>query len=195
MRIAALLLISSTALLAQKNELAFSIGGFTPVTRDSVELSSGKTLGVNYGRRIATFGAAALYGELNFIANPQRLVTSSNVRATRDIATLFITPGVRLKFLPAARVSPYVVAGGGYGAFEQSKARLDNAPNEAPRELSRGVIDYGGGIDVKALRWLAFRGEVRDFYSGSPAYNVPGARGGQHNVAATVAFVLRFGSE
>jgi hypothetical protein len=39
---------------------------------------------------------------------------------------------------------------------------------------------------------LALRLEARDFYSGSPSFNVAGISGGQHNQVAGGGFVLRF---
>jgi hypothetical protein len=48
------------------------------------------------------------------------------------------------------------------------------------------------GGDVRVWRWVALRGEARDFYSGSPDYNVASLSGGQHNVFAGGAIVLRW---
>jgi hypothetical protein len=42
------------------------------------------------------------------------------------------------------------------------------------------------------MRWIALRGEARDFFAGAPAYNVPTITGGQNNVVALGAFVLRW---
>ena len=69
---------------------------------------------VNYGRRFFTNNKVALYGEINFLASPLRNVSSSVTTATRDFSSLYLTPGIRAKFLPASRVSPYVLVGGGY---------------------------------------------------------------------------------
>jgi hypothetical protein len=49
-------------------------------------------------------------------------------------------------------------------------------------------------VDVRVWRWIALRGEIRDFYAGSPSYNLPGLGGGQHNLVAGGGFVLRFRS-
>ena len=97
-----------------------------------------------------------------------------------------------MKFLPASRLSPYVAVGGGYADYEQSTKQIDGRPNTAPRELARGVFDFGAGFDVRVWRFLALRGEARDFYSGSPNYNLAGISGGQHNVVATGAVVVRW---
>jgi hypothetical protein len=98
---------------------------------------------------------------------------------------------VRLKFAPRARLSPYLVAGGGYALYEQSFQQIGGQLNPAPRFTHRGVFDFGGGLDVRVWRFFSLRSEIRDFYSGSPSFNVP-VPGGQHNVVAGGGFTLRF---
>jgi opacity protein-like surface antigen len=181
--------------VAHKNELAFGLGGIPALSRaDSPSLAAGSGVAfqVNYGRRFLDGNKVALYGEINFIASPQREVSSSVSTVTHDFASLYITPGIRVKFRPNARVSPYAVVGGGYADYEQSLTRIDGRPNPAPRELARGVFDFGAGVDVRMWRFVALRGEARDFYTGAPAYNLASVSGGQHNVVATGAFVLRW---
>lgn len=192
MRLAILLLpfVSSVG-FAQTNELAFSLGGIPALSRSGLELGPGVALGINYGRRLVGGRKAALYGELEFAANPQRVVTG-NSGATHDVATLYVTPGLRLKLLPNSIVSPFVAVGGGWARYEQSFTRVDGGPNAAPRELDRGAFDAAGGLDVRVWRFLGVRGEIRDFYTGSPAYNAPIA-GGQNNLVATASLVLRWG--
>ena len=91
-------------------------------------------------------------------------------------------------------MSPYAAIGGGYALFEQSVNRLDGNPNTAPRFNDRGALAFGGGLDVRVWRFVAARWEVRDFYSGNPAFNVPITGGGLHNIVAGGGLVLRFGS-
>jgi hypothetical protein len=180
---------------APRNELAFGLGGLPSVTRSdspNLTLGPGTAMQVNYGRRVFEKENFALYGEINFIASPLRDVASSVTSATANVASLYVTPGIRLKVLPRSRVSPWAAIGGGYADYEQSTARLGGSANSAPRELSRGVFDFGVGVDVRVWRWIALRGEARDFFSGSPAYNVPSISGGQNNVVALGAIVLRW---
>jgi len=182
-------------LSAHKNELAFGLGGIPAMSRSdspTLGVGSGIAFQVNYGRRFLNSGKIALYGEINFAASPLREVSSSVNVATHDFATLYLTPGIRVKFRPTSKISPYAVIGGGYADYEQSHTRLDGQPNQASRELSRGVFDFGAGVDVPVWRFVAIRGEARDFYTGSPNYNVASISGGQHNVVATGAFVLRW---
>ena len=180
---------------APKNELAFGLGGIPSLSRSgspNVDAGSGVAFQVNYGRRFLSGNKWALYGEINFVASPLREISSSVNTATHDFASLYITPGIRVKFRPASRISPYALVGGGYADYEQSLTRLDGSPNQAPRELSRGVFDFGAGVDVHVWRFVALRGEARDFYTGSPNYNIASISGGQHNIVATGAFVIRW---
>ena len=196
-KLISLFILMAAALLAQedgaaRNELTFGLGGIPALSRSDttrLEAGSGVAFQVNYGRRLASSNKAALYGEVNFVASPLREISAPTNSATHDFASLYITPGVRVKFLPASRLSPYVAVGGGYADYEQSTKQIDGRANTAPHELARGVFDFGAGFDVKVWRFLAFRGEARDFYSGSPNYNLASVSGGQHNVVATGAIV------
>jgi hypothetical protein len=182
--------------VAPKNELGFTLGGIPSLSRStsqqSLDLGTGTAFGVNYGRRIVSGNKLALYGEVNLLASPLRDVSSNTSLATRSIASLYVTPGVRLKFFPTSAISPYVAVGGGYADYQQSTTRFDGQPNPASRQLARGVLDFGAGLDVHVWRWIALRGEARDFYTGSPAYNLPSITGGQHNVEISGGFVLRW---
>ena len=201
--IAILLTLSGTAAVygqdpegAAKHEVGLTLGGLFNAARSGsltkLELGPGTALQANYGYRLFERTNYSLYGEVHFLANPQRQVSSQDQTLTRDVATIFVTPGVRLKLFPRKAIAPYVAVGGGYAAFEQSTTSLNGKPNGASRELSRGAFDYGGGVDVRFWKFVGLRAEVRDFYTGSPAYNSPAFRGGQHNVVAGGGLVLRF---
>src|SRR5439155_1679027 len=75
------------------------------------------------------------------------------------------------------------------GLLSQDRGSTPNAL----RYIHRGAFDFGAGLDTKLRRWIGARGEIRDFYTGSPAYNLPGITGGQHNVVASGGFVLKWG--
>jgi opacity protein-like surface antigen len=181
---------------APKNELGFTLGGIPSLSRStsqqSLDLGAGTAFGINYGRRFVSSRNVALYGEVEFLASPLRDVSSNIGSATKNFASLYVTPGVRLKFFPTSAISPYAVVGGGYADYEQSTARLDGLPNPASRQLARGAFDFGAGVDVHVWRWVALRGEARDFYTGAPAYNLSSITGGQHNVEISGGFVLRW---
>jgi opacity protein-like surface antigen len=179
---------------AQKHELAFTLGSTANdlKTALNVRTTSGRALQMNYGYRLAGNDAVALSLELHFLANPQRQVSGASF-LTKDFASLYLTPGIRVKLNPNGWIQPYGAIGGGYALYEQSTETIGGAPNPAPRHLTRGAFQYGGGVDIPILRWIGLRGEVRDFYTGTPALNLANLRGGQHNVVASGGFVFRWG--
>lgn len=134
---------------APANELGFTLGGITPLSRSTsqqnLDLGAGTAFGVNYGRQLVAGNKIARYGEIDLLASPVRDVSSNIGSATKNFASLYVTPGVRVKFFPTCRISPYATAGGGYGDYEQSTTRLDGQSNPASRQLARGVFDFGAG--------------------------------------------------
>ena len=180
---------------AQRHEIGLTLGRVFSSEQSTpggvIDLKSGTALQANYGMRIASGGAAALIGEVHFLASPLRDIASSQSGASRDFATIYIAPGIRVKLAPEARISPYLAVGGGYALYEQSTLTLGGQANSAPRHIHRGMLQFGGGMDVGVLRWLGLRFEVRDFYTGKPALNVSTPGGGLHNVVAGGGLVLR----
>ena len=193
-----LLLVVPFPILAQKNEITFSLGGtpsqsrgFRSPTAGTAQTSADISLGANYGHRFLDAEVAALYGEIEFVALPNRGLTAATATVPQSYASLYVAPGMRLKVLPSARLSPWVAVGGGYALDEQS-AKLSNGQNTANKFLSRGVVDFGGGLDYKVFRFVGLRGEVRDFLSGNPNLNVALSSSTQHNVVASGGITVRF---
>lgn len=180
-------------LLAQRQELGLTLGRVAATDRGAVRVGAGTAFQANYGHRLWGGEKAALFGEVHFLASPQAVVTSGDGRATRDVASLYVTPGVRLKLFPSGRMQPFVAVGGGYALYEHSLLNVGGRPNAAPRTASGGAFVYGGGVDVPLWRWLGVRGEVRDFVTANPVYNVAVNGGRQHNVVAGGGLVVRFG--
>lgn len=176
---------------AEQHEIAFTLGQLTERARGAVTSLSGTALQANYGTRLKGGSRSALFAEVHLLASPQRLVAGPPA-ATRDYATLYVTPGLRVKLNPTGRFQPYAAAGGGYALYEHSTTILGGAANPAPRHATHAALVFGGGADVAISRWLAVRLEVRDFYTPSPAYNA-GRAGGQHNPVVGGGLVLRLG--
>jgi opacity protein-like surface antigen len=181
---------------AQKHEVGLTLGGITGSDRSGpqgdLHFGSGTALQANYGYRFVNRSKIALLGEVHFLANAQRQITSSVPAVTRDVATIFVTPGVRVKFAPNAMFSPYLVTGAGAAFFQQSLMTIGGSTNPASRNSYGGVLDFGCGADMTVRRWLAFRAEIRDFHSANPIFNIP-THGNQHNVVAGGGFVLKLG--
>src|SRR5262245_28588839 len=124
-RITWALLALSAPVWAQKQELAFTLGGTANDlgTALNVRTTSGRALQVNYGYRFWGNDAVAVSGEFHFLANPLREITGGS-NLTRDFASLYLTPGVRVKLNPKGRLQPFGMIGGGYALYEQSQKTI-----------------------------------------------------------------------
>jgi opacity protein-like surface antigen len=193
------MLVNALEAPAQQHEIGLTLGRAAAQSKSApggkLDIGGGTALQANYAYRLARMRKAELWGEAHFLSTPLQQIESVNRTATRDYASLYVIPGVRVRFAPGARVSPYVALGAGYALFEQSLERIDGAPNPAPRFTHRGALAFGGGLDVRVWRFLSARWEVRDFYSGNPSFNTPVAGSGLHNVVVGGGVVLRLGSE
>jgi hypothetical protein len=150
--------------LAQKQDVTLSLGGVFSQSRSfqgtgTAQISSDFDLEANYGYRFVRANIAALYGEIEFVALPNRSVTTATAIVPKNYASLYVAPGLRLKFAPAARISPWVAAGGGYALYQQS-AQFSNGQNTTNKLLNRGIFDFGGGLDYTLFRFLGLRAEV-----------------------------------
>ena len=203
MKLTLTLVLSSVAVgiaaaqeVAPKHEIGLTLGGLLGAQPNGgttrLDLGSGIALQANYAYRVLGNETAALYGEVHFLANPLREVSSADQTLTRDAATIFLTPGVRVKLFPNRSVAPYFAVGGGWAVYEQSTTTLNGSPNPASRLVNHAALDYGAGVDFKFWRFVGLRAEVRDFYAGGPSYNTTAIRGGQHNVVAGGGLVLKF---
>src|ERR1700756_3923447 len=198
---AGLLLLVTTIIAGpargQNQELTFSLGGIPGQTRTfqgsagTAQISADRSFGINYGHRFLDAKIAALYGEIEFVAIPNRGVIPATAIVPQSYASLYLAPGLRLKFFPSSRLSPWGAVGGGYALYEQS-AKLSNGQNETDKFLNRGVFDYGGGLDFRLFRFIGLRAEVRDFLSGNPDLNAKLNSSAQHNVVASGGLILRF---
>lgn len=177
-------------------------------TRFDVGLLLGSTKATDEGSALqfarattyqATFGwhvwgndAVGISIEVPFIASPAFDVTTAGRSLPKEYASLYLTPGVRVTVLPHRIVSVFGAAGAGYARYSESKLRVDGSPNPAQRDTNTDAIQFGGGLDVRALRWLGFRAEVRDEFTGARNFSIatPGTR--VHNVVGSGGFVLRF---
>jgi hypothetical protein len=184
-----------------KNEIGFLLGGtVTPALGTAgqgsrLEIGSGITFQATYARKLIDANAVGVFFEVPFLATPLQNVNTSNGLSPANYASLFITPGVRLKLAPDAAFSPWFSIGGGYARFDESALRLDGAPNTT-RGTNRGAIQFGGGVDIRTPFRILFpidlRAEVRDFYSDKPNYNGVANSGFQHNLVFSGGFVVHF---
>jgi opacity protein-like surface antigen len=195
----ALLVVTNFAAAADhKNEVGLLLGGISTSDRTitsgpgSINVSTGITYQATYARLLKQTEHVGIYFEVPFVASPLQDISSANPAVPLNYASLFITPGVKFKFRPEQRVSPFVAVGGGYGRFDESEDLVSGVSNPGPRGTNTGVFQFGGGFDVKVFSRISLRGEVRDFYTAVPQYRVLTESGSQHNVVFSGGFVVHF---
>jgi len=195
----ALILFCAISASAQRYEVSLSVGGLGSGDRDIVlpipgviEVNKGLAYQVSFAQRFFNGHIASLHFEFPVTVTPRREIDSSNALSPRSYSSLFITPGIKVKLLPGAGVSPYAVAGVGYARFNSSDFLVNDQPNPGNRTANRAVFDYGGGIDFKVLPFISVRGEVRDFVSGNPRFNAELIGDRQHNILISGGIVFRF---
>ena len=130
--------------------------------------------------------------EVPFLASPAFGVISADGSLPKEYASLYLTPGVRLTLPVRGPFSAFGAVGGGYARYSESKLRRDGSPNPAQQDTNTGALQYGGGINMRAWRWLGFRGEIRDVYTGARRFSIPTAGTAVHNVVVSGGLELRF---
>jgi outer membrane protein W len=161
----------------------------------TIQVNSNYAAGLHFDYRLTHSRIVDAHLELEFTVLPPRIVKSASTAVPQSYDSLYLTPGVRVEFIPRARLRPWVAAGGGYTLYLQSQV-LTNGQTYRVRFVNSAAADYGGGLDLAVWRsrhysWsLNLRGQVRDFVSGNPSYNAPLTSSVQHNVVATGGFVV-----
>jgi opacity protein-like surface antigen len=147
---------------AQKNELAAEGSGV--IVADATDPGFGGGFQLNYARRLIGVPGIGVYGEIPFVAGLNNAQVLVSQRQALDYRSYFITPGVRVKFLPAFPVSPYLAAGVGWSHFssKQNSATDDEF-----------AADWGAGLDIKLVPFT-------------------GSLGKQNSVVVSAGVVLRF---
>ena len=130
--------------------------------------------------------------EVPFLASPAFGVMTADGSLPKEYASLYLTPGVRLTLPVRGPFSAFGAVGGGYARYSESKLRRDGSPNPAQQDTNTGALQYGGGINMRAWRWIGFRGEIRDVYTGARRFSIPTAGTAVHNVVVSGGLELRF---
>ena len=206
------ILCASVYAFGQKADAAFVVGGSfvsdsklvfavpclvppcpaSPTFLDNVKTDHHIFLEGAFAVRLADAKLASLHLEVPVAGIPSQKLTFASTPSTvfDHLSTVFITPGLRLKILPGAPISPWASFGGGWARYSTDSGVKTN----------KGAIQYGGGLDFKT-GWplVGFRAEVRDFVTGDPNFGIislltgTGEKGlHRHNILAGGGIVLHF---
>jgi len=190
----------------EKNEIGLIVGVTATPTRtltpgsvigDS-DLTSKPSLalGVDYDRRVVSTDWVTLYGGADFLASPLDVKLSNPpADVSPQYSYVFVTGHVKARFYPESKLSPWLSIGGGYVRFKEKAPTATLDP--FTQGTGRSTIEMGAGFDTQTVGHIAsfpiaFRVEVRDFYSGLPEYGQSLVRSKQHNVILGGGLVVRF---
>jgi hypothetical protein len=177
-----ILAASAAAQDDEKNELTGMIGRIfisdqgihgpnAPTVNPFVRSGKGLTFEVNYARHFFGKDVYAIWVEVPAVFNLDEDLGSGGDVVPPDYKQIFVTPSLRANLFPATKVSPWVSFGGGFAHFSESSNLNYYGPNPGGSSTS-GVIQGGFGLDIspfeRRFRHFSFRGEVRDFWSGTP---------------------------
>jgi hypothetical protein len=158
----------------------------------NIHFGNPASVAFNYGRLLISHKIFGLYAELPVEMFFRMDLNTYENQIPRDIGAIFATPSVRLNFFSSDTVTPWVSVGGGYGHFRESSTLVFGGPNPGPTGTNTGVVQFGAGVDVWFWHRWGFRGEARDFYSGTPDLNVDTGRSRQHNYYVGAGIAYRF---
>jgi hypothetical protein len=203
--LAASILILSACAAAQdeKNELTGVLGRTyisdqgihgpnAPGVNAFVRSGKGVTFEVNYSRAVLSTQVFSISAEIPAVFNLDEDLGSGSSVVPTDYRQIFVAPSARLNLFPTTAVSPWVSLGAGFAHFSEGNTLVFGGANPGGSSTS-GVIQGGLGLDVRVWRRIGIRGEVRDFWSGTP--NLPLADTGktrQHNYFLGVGVVWHF---
>lgn len=196
------ILCVSTFAAAQKVDAAFVVGGSFvsdtnttflapfPATTATIKTDHHIFLEGALGVRLLNAHVVSLSAELPVAGIPSTKLTETVTSTVLDhISTVFITPGLRVKILPGAPISPWASIGGGWAHYSLKDASVTQ---------NKAALQYGGGLDFKTgLPLLGFRAEVRDFVTGNPDFGFSSLFSTDsglhhHNILVGGGIVLRF---
>jgi len=184
---------------AAGGELGLTLGAVSGPSRtvqgstSTLNFSNGVALQAVYARKFMAVKYAELSWETLLMVNPRQSVSSTTTSAIDHYGSLVMAPGFRLKFYPEKKLSPWVVGGGGYALYYPGSGSIAGKTLAAISNTNSLALEMGGGMDWIATPKWTLRGEVRDFYTGSPNFGVPVSGRGQFNFVVSGGIVLKLG--
>ncbi len=150
------------------------------LTGATVKISSDWSIQSSFAHTIHSFSFADLWLEF---PNTSESRSGSNLgQGVFQIShnALFETPGLRLGFSPARRVTLFLAGGGGFARFDVEEEDVGPVVRSYRNSNYHGAFDFGCGIDFRLTRLLSVRGELRDFVTGR---ELGGVSGRNHPIA------------
>jgi hypothetical protein len=194
------LLVSSltfvTHAAAQKSQLSGLIGRtfISDQTVPSINFSDNKlrfgdglTFEVNYSHQFTEGHGLAFSLEVPIAVDPDQDVHTHTAALNAGYWSMFVTPAAKASIFSTHAVSLWGSLGGGLGYFSGS-----NVPHFSTKGNTTGVLEWGGGLDVRFTDRFGVRLAARDFWSGAVETYPPTTASRQHNVFVGGGVIWRF---
>lgn len=196
--IISVLLIPQPA-FSQRSEVGLLVGGLKSTENQFEEfpairkVTTDASLAVqfNYAFRLFDVKALSLYIEAPLVAIPRTKFNTTTVFFPRSYRTILFTPGVKMRILPKARLSPYAAVGAGLAHLEPSEDSI-SGQFDTGHGKKTWAYDIGGGVDIRISSWIGIRGELRDFHTRTPEFLINLFKDRQHNIVTMGGIVFRF---
>jgi hypothetical protein len=193
----ALIFTCSVGAMAQRNEIAGTVGGSLS-TSSVLDPGASLAYGAQYDGRLLHSPAASLYVDVPFVVVSKSsfiepITCALLSQCQNSYNSYFFTPGVKVNLAPSFFLSPYAVAGIGLAHYHTI-----DIPILGSSSVNHVAFEVGGGLDVKVFPHVMLRGEVRDFISTTPDLaNVitnftGGSLGKQNNIIPQAGLVFTF---
>jgi hypothetical protein len=137
----------------------------------NIHFGDGFSYSLSYGRRIVDAGFASMTVEVPFVHDPSAKLNFATNIVPKSFSAFYLTPSLRINLAPHFAFSPWISGGGGFAHFSPSSDLLFGGPSSA-KSTTTGAIQIGIGLDVHLIGSVKLRGELRDFYTGEPDFNV-----------------------
>jgi hypothetical protein len=164
-----------------------------PSSGKDVHFGRGLSFEVGYGWRWRENEVYSITAEVPVLFNPNEKLNYFVNVIPESYKSVFVTPSVRVNFLPRTYLSPWGSFGVGFGHFSSSSnLEFDGGPNPGKTGSTGAVLQFGGGLDVRINHVLSIRTEVRDYWSGVPQLDVDTGKSRQSNIFVGSGVVWHF---
>jgi hypothetical protein len=156
----------------------------------NIHFGDGFSYTVNYSRRFIDAGFASMALEIPFVHDPTAELNFATNIVPKSFSAYYLTPSLRINLAPHFAFSPWISGGAGFAHFSPSSELLFGGPSGA-KSTTTSAIQLGVGLDVHLIGPIKLRGELRDFFTGEPDFNVKPQQH-MHNYYAGAAVVWSF---
>ena len=164
-----------------------------PSSGQDLHLGRGLSFEIGYGWRWRENPVYSLTLEVPVLFNPDEKLNYFVNITPESYNSIFVTPSVRVSFLPRTHLSPWGSLGVGVGHFRSSSnLEFGGGPNPGKTGSTGAVLQFGGGLDVRVTPVLGLRVEIREYWSGVPQLNVDTGKSRQSNIFVGSGVIWHF---